>query len=68
MNADELLNQIKEAKRNIRRASVENRDKTIEVEDHGHGYISLNIPADQKHRQRHLERLGRQDQAAHTGS
>ncbi len=67
-DAEELLNRVKQAKNDIHRASFENRDKRITTEDHGHGYISLNIPAARKQRKRHLDRLEQQDQAARTSS
>lgn len=63
-DVDELLQRAKQAKQDIQRASFENRDKRITTEDHGHGYISLNIPAAKKHRERHLERVDQREQAA----
>jgi hypothetical protein len=65
-DAKELLNRVKRIKNDIHRASFENRDKRITTKDHGHGYISLNIPAAKKHRERHLERVEQPEQAART--
>lgn len=62
--AQKLLQEIRDMKEDLYQSGFEERDRTIRAVDHGHGYITLQIPANQVARERRRKQIQEYKQKA----